>query len=82
MTPYPFSADAVEAVQGASREGRGRNSARDLTLAQDSLQRARAILKVQAYPIERGRYGDLHAMIEKHGRQIDTLIKPTRRGRH
>jgi len=56
---------------------------RHLTLAQDSCYSgARAILKVQAYLIEHGRYEELHRMIEKHGRQINNLIKPTRRVRH
>jgi len=49
---------------------------RDLALAQDSFYNgARGILKVQAYLLERGRYDELHAMIEKHGRQIDNLIR-------
>ena len=52
-------------------------------LAQSSFYSgARAILKVQAHLIERGRYDELHAMIEKHGRQIDRLIKPAPRERH
>jgi hypothetical protein len=34
---------------------------------------ARTILKVQAYLLPRGRYDELHAMIENHGRQIDNL---------
>jgi hypothetical protein len=56
---------------------------RDLMLAQDAFYAgARAVLKVQAYLLERGRYDELHAMIEKHGRQIDTPIKPARRKRH
>jgi hypothetical protein len=56
---------------------------RDLTLAQNAFYSgARAILKIQAYLIEQGRYDDLHAMIERHGRQIDNLIKPGRRARH
>ena len=53
---------------------------RDLVLAQTSFYTgARAILKIQAYLLERSRYDELHAMIEKHGRQIDNLIKPARR---
>jgi hypothetical protein len=56
---------------------------RALMLAQSSFYSgARAILKVQAYLIERGRYDELQAMIEKHGRQIDRLIKPAPRERH
>jgi hypothetical protein len=57
---------------------------RDLVLAQDSFYNgARAILRVQAFLIERGRYDELHAMIENHGRHIDNLIKPGRqRSRH
>ena len=55
----------------------------ELMLAQSSFYSgARAILKVQAHLIERGRYDELHAMIEKHGRQIDRLIKPAPRERH
>jgi hypothetical protein len=57
--------------------------ARDLALAWNSFYMgARAILKVQAYLLQRGRYDELHAMIEKHGRQIDNLIKPGKRERH
>ena len=52
---------------------------RDLTLAQDSFYSgARAILKVQAYLIEHGRYDELHTIVQKHGRQIDNLITPRR----
>ena len=55
----------------------------DLMLAQNSFYSgARAILKVQAYLIERCRYDELHAMIERHGRQIENLIKPPGRERH
>jgi hypothetical protein len=32
------------------------------------------------FTLERGRYDELHAMIQKHGKQIDNLIKPARRG--
>jgi hypothetical protein len=56
---------------------------REMVLAQNSFYAgARAILKVQAFLLERGRYDELHAMIEKHGRQIDKLIKPARLERH
>jgi hypothetical protein len=50
---------------------------RGLVLAQHSFYTgARAVLKIQAFLLARGRYDELHAMIEKHGRQIDNLIKP------
>ena len=56
---------------------------RELVLAQNAFYTgARAVLKVQAYLLERGRYDELHAMLEKHGRQINNLIKPCRRERH
>jgi hypothetical protein len=56
---------------------------RDLVLAQDSFYNgARGILKVQSFLLERGRYDELHAMVEMHGRQIDNLIRPGRRQRH
>jgi len=57
---------------------------RDPTLAQDSFYSgARAILKIQAYLIEHGRYDELHTMTRKHGRQIDNLITSRRqRSRH
>ena len=49
---------------------------RDMVLAQSSFYSgARAILRVQAHLLERGRYDELHSMIEKHGRQIDNLIR-------
>jgi hypothetical protein len=46
---------------------------RDRVLAQSAFYTgARGILKVQSYLLERGRYDELHAMIENHGRQIET----------
>jgi hypothetical protein len=45
--------------------------ARDPVLAHNSFYMgARGILKVQAVLLARGRYDELHAMIEKHGPQI------------
>jgi hypothetical protein len=56
---------------------------RELGLAQTAFYNgARGILRVQAYLLERGRYDELHAMIQKHARQIDNLVKPPRRERH
>ena len=53
---------------------------RETVLAQTSFYSgARAILKIQAHLLERGRYDELHAMIQKHGRQIDNLIRQTPR---
>jgi len=56
----------------------------DLVLALKSFYTgARGILKIQAFLLARGRYDELHAMIRRHGRQIDKLIKPRRqRPRH
>jgi hypothetical protein len=57
--------------------------ARDIVLARNSFYvGARGILKIQSYLLKRGRYDELHAMIERHGRQIDNLIKPGKRERH
>jgi hypothetical protein len=56
---------------------------RELVLARNSFYvGARGILKIQSHLLKRGRYDELHAMIERHGRQIDNLIKPARRERH
>ena len=61
----------------------GATLGRELVLARNSFYTgARGILKIQAHLLKRGRYDELHAMIERHGRQIDNLIKPVKRVRH
>jgi hypothetical protein len=55
---------------------------RNLVLGQNAFYSgARGSLNVQAELLERGRYDEMLAMIEKHDRQIDNLIKAGRRER-
>ena len=56
---------------------------RDLVLARNSFYiAASGIPEAPGVSAQAHRYDELDAMIERHGRQIDNLIKPSRRARH
>jgi len=68
---------------GRSRHSEAYKANVDLHMRSWSLAHThKSVDGVQAYLLQRGRYDELHAMIEKQGRQIDNLIKPGRRERH
>jgi hypothetical protein len=62
----------------------GDHSKRELALMQDAFYTgARGVLKIGATMIERGKIGELHKMIERHGRQIEKIRgRRPRSGRH
>jgi hypothetical protein len=61
----------------------GDHSRRELAQMQDAFYTgARAVLKIGATMIERGKIGELHKMIERQGRQIEKIRgrRPRSRG--